>query len=351
MVRLLVHLLLDVSQLTESIDIPYPTPADRKDLQNLVKSNWGSKVQQPLGHAADYTADQLHHSREWIFDTYVILTAINIADIANCSSSWSESQLKAFLDAYGIPAPHPHRRETLLRAVRENYEAIAKKLGETVSYPGNWVYEQWSESDLKAWLEERGWPVPEPTTRDRLIGSVRRNSRLATLQAQRLAASASSSVNAAQSSLSDAVFNAWSDSQLKKFLDEHGVRVPQGSKRNELIALARKHRAALLSRASTASETVSSSMSDMYEAATSSAGNQFAKATDDVRLRAYDAFDKAVAVWSDSRLKAYLDARGIPVPQGGRRDELLAKVRANKYKAARDWNVWTFDTWDRERLK
>lgn len=28
-------------------DVPYPTPADRKDLENLVKENWNSKVAQP----------------------------------------------------------------------------------------------------------------------------------------------------------------------------------------------------------------------------------------------------------------------------------------------------------------
>jgi len=50
-------------------DIPYPTPADRKDLENLVKSNWDSKVQKPLGYAAGQGADQWHHAKEWIFDT------------------------------------------------------------------------------------------------------------------------------------------------------------------------------------------------------------------------------------------------------------------------------------------
>lgn len=270
---------------------------------------------------------------------------------ADSLSSWSESQLKAFLDAHGIPPPQPSRREVLLGAARENYEAIAKKLGETAAYPGNWLYEQWSESDLKAWLEEHGWPVPEPTDRDRLIASVRRNSRLASLRAQSLASSASASAQAAQDTLSDALFHAWSDSELKKFLDEHGVKVPQGSRRNELIALARKHRAMLLSRASSASEAAVSSVSDFFGAATSKAGNEYARATDDIRLAGYDAFDTAVAVWSDSRLKAYLDARSIPVPQGGRRDELLAKVRASKFKAANEWNPWTFDTWDAEHLK
>ncbi|PWY87796.1 hypothetical protein BO94DRAFT_515962 [Aspergillus sclerotioniger CBS 115572] len=314
-------------------DIPYPSPADRKDLETLVKSNWDSKVQKPLGHAAAHSTDHWHDAKEWLFDT------------------WSDSQLKAFLDRHGVPAPQPRKRDVLLKTARENYENIAHKLGEAVAYPGNWVYEQWTESDLKEWLDERGWPVPQPTTRDRLIASVRRNARLASLHAKNIAASASASAEAAQATLSDALFKAWSDSDLKNFLDEHGVKVPQGSRRNELVALARKHRASLVSQASEASATISSTATEIIGAATSKAGNQYAQATDDAQLKAQNSFDATVDSWSDSRLKAFLDARGVPVPQSNKRDELLAKVRLNSHKAATGWTAWTFDTWDTEHLK
>lgn len=50
-------------------DIPYPTPADRKALEDLVKRNWDSKIQKPLGNAVENSADQWHHAKEWIFDT------------------------------------------------------------------------------------------------------------------------------------------------------------------------------------------------------------------------------------------------------------------------------------------
>lgn len=151
----------------------------------------------------------------------------------------------------------------------------------------------------------------------------------------------------AQSSLSDAVFNAWSDSELKELLDAHGVNIPQGTKRNELIALARKNRASLVGQAATASK----SAADFLGAATSRAGNEYARATDDAKLMANDAFDRAVESWSNSRLKAFLDARGIPVPQASKRDELLAKVRANRHRVASQWNAWTFETWHTEQLK
>ncbi|KAJ5420816.1 hypothetical protein N7465_003335 [Penicillium sp. CMV-2018d] len=293
-------------------NIPYPSPADRRDLENLVKTNWDNRVQKPLGQAAENINHELHHGREWVFDT------------------WSDSQLKAFLDRHGIPAPQPRRRDLLIKTARENYEKIATKVGETASYPGDWLYEEWSDSDLKEWLDERGWPVPQPSDRDKLIASVRRNSRILSLQSQSIAASASAEAEAAQETLSDQLFNAWSDSKLKEFLDAHNVKVPQGSKRNELIALARKNRSYLSGKVSSASSAVEETLG----AATTKAGNEYARATDYAKLKIEDAFETALNGWSNSRLKAFLDARSIPVPQSGKRDELVATVRANAHKAA-----------------
>lgn len=188
--------------------------------------------------------------------------------------SWTDSQLKAFADKHGIPVPQPRARDSLLKAVRENYQSAANKISETAQYPGDWLYESWSDSDLKAWFDERGLPVPQPSARDKLIASIRRNSRLASLNAQSAYASVSSSAASAQQSLSDALLDSWSDSQIKEWADKNGIKVPQGSKRNELLALARKHRAQLTG------DNVSASAASAYGAATSSAGNQYAQATD-----------------------------------------------------------------------
>ena len=233
----------------------------------------------------------------------------------------------------------------MLTTVRQNYESIAKKLGETAHYPGNWLYEAWTESDLKEFLDERGVPVPQPTTRDKLIAQVRRHSRLSAQSMNEAAASASSSAKAAKESMSDVILDAWSDSQIKDWADKNGIKVPQGSKRNELLALAKKHRASLTG------DKVLSSGSSALNAATTKAGNEYAKATNDASLKSQETFDSAISAWSDSRLKAFLDARGVPVPQGGKKDELIAQVRLNKNKAASGWSAWTFDTWTTENLK
>lgn len=223
-------------------------------------------------------------------------------------------------------------------------------MGEYASYPGDWLYHTWSESELKEFLDERGIPVPQPTTRDRLIAYVRRNARLASLSLRASASSASKSAASAQASLIDALLDAWTESQLKEFLDKYGVPVPQGSRKNELVALARKHRA-YLSGGSAASSISSESPTSAFGAATSSAGNEYAKATDDPSLAADDAFHKAIDAWSESRLKAFLDARGVPVPHASTKDELIAQVRLHKHQAATSWSPWTFDTWTVDNLK
>lgn len=260
-------------------------------------------------------------------------------------NSWTDSQLKAFSDKHGIPVPQPRKRDSVLKSIRENYQSAAEKISETASYPGNWLYASWSESDLKAYLDERGIPAPQPSTRDQLIASVRRNSRLASLNTQSAASSASSLAAKQSKGAVDTILDSWSDSQLKAWADKNGINVPQGSNRNQLVAIARKNSAALFG------DTVASTASSGFHAATTSAGNEFAKATDNVGQKAEDAFNSAIGTWSDSRLKGYLDSRGVPVPQGGKKDELVAAVRLNRHKAATGWSAWTFDTWTTENIK
>ena len=228
---------------------------------------------------------------------------------------------------------------------RSSYEAAAKKVSETSAYPGNWLWASWSESDLKQWLDTNGFPAPQPSTRDKLIASVRRNSRLAYLKAQDQAASATASAKATYATLTDMIIDAWDESQLKEFCDKNAIPVPQGTKLNELRAVVRKHRADILA------DNVTAKAAKAFGAATSNAQNQYAKATDSASLAAQDAFYQAADLWSETRLKSYLDARGVPVPQGSKKNELQALVRKHAHKAASGWDVWTFDEFTYDNLK
>ncbi|ROW07049.1 hypothetical protein VPNG_06591 [Cytospora leucostoma] len=346
-------------------DVAYPTPADRKDLEKLIQQNWENHAVSPY---KEWDADKLNG--------YLQQKGVEVQDSAKANKNsllaqvkdvwyetedkaqdaytsvkdwildtWTDSQLKAFLDHHGIPVPQPRKRDTLLSKARSSYDTVAQKAGETASYPGDWLYATWTESDLKEWLDTHGIPAPQPTTRDKLIASVRRNSRLAYLKSQEQLSSATSSAQSAYATVTDLLINSWSESQLKEFLDKNGVPVPQGTKTNELRALVRKHRAEILG--DTAAHTAASA----FGAATSKASNEFAKATNDASLAVQDAFNKAVDSWSETRLKAYLDARGIPVPHASKTDELRALVRKNYHKAASGWTAWTFDDFSAENLK
>lgn len=353
-------------------NIPYPTPADRKELEKLVQANWDTHVVTPY---RDWDANRLteylkrkgvetKESAENARDSLISQVKnywYETEDKAQAGwtnvkdwilDTWSDSQLKAFCDRHGIPVPQPHKRDTLLQKVRENFHTIAEKLGETASYPGDWLYETWTESDLKEWLDTHGFPAPQPTTRDKLIASVRRNSRLAYLRMQEEAERSRSKVQEAYATLTDKLIDAWGESQLKEFCDKNGIKVPQGTKLNELRALVRKHRAEIMG------DTVADSAASAFGAATSSIGSAASRATDaaaratDAAAQAIqDAFDKAINTWSDSRLKAFLDARGVPVPQGSKTNELLALVRKHAHKAASGWTAWTWDDLTTDNLR
>ena len=296
-------------------DIPYPTPADRKDLENKVKSNWRAAVESPyvnwdttrLQKQLEAQGHDIKRSTQQSKDDLVSQVKSTWADTESSANSayanvrdwifdsWSDSQLKAFCDKHGIDVPQPTQRDVLVKHARENYQGAAKKLGETSSYPGNWLWENWSDSELKAWLDERGIPVPQGGKRDRLVAAVRRNSRVASLNSQKAIDNVSSSAAAAQESVTNEMFDSWSDSQIKEWCDKNGIKVPQGSRRNELLAIARKNSKKI---SDAGADAVSSAASitgkagDHVGAATSSAGNNFAKATEDASLKGQNFADQ-----------------------------------------------------------
>jgi len=346
-------------------DVPYPTPSDRKQLETLVQKNWDSHVVTPynswdadqlssyLKHRGVETKDSAQSGKDYLVNqvkSYWYETE-DKAQTAWTSvkdwilDTWTDSQLKAFCDHHGIPVPQPRTRDTLLQKARSAYDTVAEKAGETASYPGNWLYETWSESDLKEWLDTHGIPAPQPTTRDKLIASVRRNSRLAYLRVQEQQEAAKKKSQETYAALTDKIIDTWSESQLKEFCDKNGITVPQGTKLNQLRALVRKNRAEIMG------DTVSASAASAYGAATSNVAENVVKATDAASQAAQAAFDHAVNYWSETRLKAYLDARGVPVPQGTKANELRALVRKHSHKAASGWTAWTWDDLTIENLK
>jgi len=173
--------------------VPYPTPADRKDLENLVKDNWNDKVVVPynswdieqLQKYLSLKGEEVKKGTEKNKESLVQQVKAGWADTEDKTTeayttvsnwifdSWTESQLKSFLDYHGIPSPQPRTRDTLLTTARSNYQTVANKVGETTAYPGDWLFKQWSDSDLKSWADSRGIPTYQGTKRNQLIANVR----------------------------------------------------------------------------------------------------------------------------------------------------------------------------------
>ncbi|KFY84458.1 hypothetical protein V500_09298 [Pseudogymnoascus sp. VKM F-4518 (FW-2643)] len=145
-----------------------------------------------------------------------------------------------------------------------DYETVAKKAGNSIYYPSNWIYETWSKSDLTEWLDIHGIPAQQPVTRDKHIASVRCYPRLATLEAQSSMNTAQKEAQKAADSISDSIIANWDDGKIKEWAD----KVPQGSKHAELLAIVRKHRERLLD------DTLPATAASGYIAAASKANNQ-----------------------------------------------------------------------------
>lgn len=104
-------------------DIPYPTPADRKDLETLIEKNWNDYVVSPY-------------------------------------NSWDTAQLNAYLQAKGQEKRDEAAatRDNLISQVKSNWyetEDVAHHSWVTVK---DWILDTWTESQLKAFCDRHGIP-------------------------------------------------------------------------------------------------------------------------------------------------------------------------------------------------
>lgn len=74
-------------------NVPYPTPADRKDLENLVKDNWQSKVATPYN---DWDTPQLQsYLKQKGVETKDAASSNKQSLVASVKEYWYEAEDKA----------------------------------------------------------------------------------------------------------------------------------------------------------------------------------------------------------------------------------------------------------------
>lgn len=215
--------------------------------------------------------------------------------------SWTDSQLKSFLDYHNIPNPTPRNRDSMLTTARGAYSNIAS-IGPSAY---DTLFGSWQDSDLKAWCDARGIPVPQGSTKESMLASLRKNTHSFTEQAK------AKFNDLTSQSVGDKVFDSWSESQLKELLDENGIPAPQGSKVNELRALARKNYKSLKNSASEYYAAGASSVSKSGASAATVASKSGASVYDQAKKSAESVASEASKTGKDYLAKAKASAESL----------------------------------------
>ena len=238
---------------------------------------------------------------------------------------------------------------------------------EALAY-GQTEYTSWSPSELIAWLDARNIPIPTTTpgpSVNELRSMVSSNWETATHTGAAWGAAqtnwAADQAGRAQAAfwdyyghLKQDAFDTWDESRLREFLLEQGVVEPSGT-REQLALLAKQKWAQASSSASAYSLSASSIGSSISTQASSavdggklhqagkSANSVAAAASAQVEQALDDTKDYVYSTWDDSALQTYLESKGIiDSKQQATRSQLLQWMR-DTYVAATNpiWEAWS----------
>lgn len=103
--------------------VPYPTPADRKDLELLVDKYWQGFVVEPY-------------------------------------NSWDTAQLSAYLQAKGKAAQDgaTDAKDSLLSQVKANWYETEENANTAWLSVQDWILDTWTDSQIKAFCDKNGIP-------------------------------------------------------------------------------------------------------------------------------------------------------------------------------------------------
>lgn len=133
----------------------------------------------------------------------------------------------------------------------------------------------------------------------------------------------------------DSVIESFDKESIDDWLAAHGVY----DAGNQFLEVAKEHRDWLLE-----------DISDYAKSGNEEAAKFLSKGKEFYTEKSTDASNAIWNAWSDSKLKEFLDSRGIDVPQYFTREYLLDLVSRAKANAPTDLGLHWFDGWSREEL-
>ena len=92
----------------------------------------------------------------------------------------ASNQFANFLTQNNIQYSAKDTKDDLINKVKDQFDSISKKNHGSSFYPGNWLYESWSENDLKDWLKSYGIEFNPSSTKDQLVEKLKEFSYQAT---------------------------------------------------------------------------------------------------------------------------------------------------------------------------
>lgn len=103
--------------------MPYPTPADRKDLEKLVEKNWNSYIVEPY-------------------------------------KNWDTDQLTSYLKLKGVETKKgaESNKDALVNQVSSTWYETEDKAQNAWTSVKDWILDSWTDSQLKAFCDHHGIP-------------------------------------------------------------------------------------------------------------------------------------------------------------------------------------------------
>ncbi|CCE90165.1 double-strand break repair enhancer MSC1 TDEL_0B00360 [Torulaspora delbrueckii] len=275
---------------------------------------------------------------DWFFDT------------------WSDSDLQKYLRQNNVKYDAKASKDQLVKAARDSFHDVSKKLGCSGFYLSNEYFQDWDEDDLKAWLKDYDIDYEKiADNKDALLDKVRENIYHASKLAEEKRGDflktldlANKQIVDSAGSIKDDVFNSWSTENLKQWLVYHKVKIDDkvADNRDELLKAAKKQANYLKddvdwylnymkNKSSRFIKKTPEYAASVWDQTMSKLGGLFFHYTDKTGDAINDTFLVGVEDWSRDRLKTYLDLRGVKYHLLSTNNELRRLAVENRNKPLR----------------